>query len=331
MPGPMYNKYTDEWCSVKYMKGLRHLTDLRRGESVYTRTRSVYGGQCIISDRLPDDQPNARKITTINDIPDDLLCHIIEFFNVDILMEISRYNENQWTAPIEKTMPRVFQKHFPRLRVDDDTLWNAHGVWPEKFEHGPFKGEARTFSLTRHFRSMMRLSISTTTCSDKADVADQWPWEDRHSWKETKRESCERLKDRTEARWYIHVCYVCERTFRCVPDRGGYAQEDDLVDGDDQWFDVNCDCLQRSVRKSFIVDGRCNQRYFNTALTACSNECYWSLRENLELLNTLRHPYSQYGRPPFYYSFDLELRPLYDGENIPPYITARRRRNDDPH
>ena len=193
MPGPMYNKYTDDWSSVEYVKGMRHLTDLRRGESVYTRTVSVYGGQCIISDRLPDDQPNARKRTTVNDIPDDLLCNIIEFFNVGILMEISLYNVNQWTAPIEKTMPRIFQNHLPRLRVDVDTLWNAHGVWPEEREHGPFRDRERTFSLTRHFRSMMPLSISTTINFAKDNVADQWPEENKHSWNESKRDFDERM------------------------------------------------------------------------------------------------------------------------------------------
>lgn len=299
--------------SVLRMKCVRHCYQPRMAVSVYTGV-SVYNTR-IISDRLPDDQPSVwPHRTTIDDLNDDLLSLIIEFFNVDILMEISSYNVNQWTAPIEKAMPRIFQLHFPRLGVDVDTLWNAHGVWPEEFGHGPFKDRPRTFSLTRHFRSMVRLSISTTTFSDKEHVADQWPEEGRYSWpvstEERLKNRTERLKNRTEGRWYIHVCYVCERTFKCVPDQTGFAMMDGPLDGDDGSFDEPCDCLKRNVRKELLEGGvpGTSGKYYNTALTACSNECYWSLRENLELLNHQKYPRhaGQYGSPPFY-SRDLAV------------------------
>ena len=92
----------------------------------------------IISDQLPDDQPRAERKITVEDLGDDILCRIIEFFNLNVLLEISFLNENQWTAPIEKALPRVFHLSFPLLRVDAVSLWNAHGVWPEEFGHGPF-------------------------------------------------------------------------------------------------------------------------------------------------------------------------------------------------
>ena len=313
--------------SVRWMKCVRHCSQSRMGVSVYSRGRSVYNTR-IISDRFPDDQPSVwPHRTTIDDLNDDLLILIIEFFSVDMLMEISSYNVNQWTAPIEKAMPRIFQLHFPRLGVDVDTLWNAHGVWPEEFGHGPFKDRPRTFSLTRHFRSMVRLSISTTTFSDKEHVADQWAEEGNYSWHVTPDDCVERLRNRTEGRWYIHVCYVCERTFKCVPDETGFAMMDGPLDGDDGSFDVPCDCLKRNVRKSFLEGGVpglkrpfTSRKYYNTALTACSNECYWSLRENLELLNNQKYSVhcGQNGWPAFY-SRDLEVRPTYDGENYPPY------------
>jgi hypothetical protein len=282
---------------------------------VYSRGRSVYNTR-IISDLLPDDQPDALRTTTVEDLPDAILGLIIEFFNLNILLEISLLNENQWTDPIEKAMPRVFHLNFPLLKVDACSLWNAHGVWPKRLKRGPFNWVKRKFSLTRHFQSMMRLS-STKWPRERA--ADQWHIKDQWPIQVPYHHYSDRQNDNT--RWYIQVCYVCECTFRCIPKHQGriaFGEDEPVQDGDDSddgWFDnAECECLKRFVTKEMITkspDGY--GHYVNGELAACSNDCYWILRENLELLDSQRTPSVDLqgrwqSRPPFHSSL-LSIRP----------------------
>ena len=289
--------------SVRETTWKRHCTQHNRALSVYSRGRSVYH-TIIISDQLPDDQPRAERKITVEDLGDDILCRIIEFFNLNVLLEISFLNENQWTAPIEKALPRVFQLNFPLLRVDVVSLWNAHGVWPKKYGRGPFRAVERTFSLTRHFQSMMRLSSTSRTSS--SCVADQWPDEEDHNWLESKGALSARLKEQRAGQWHIHVCYVCERTFRCVNDKHDFVEEDNWLpeDGGDKWFlydEIACDCLKRNVRKEVMMaNGELNNCFVNTSFAACSNDCFWMLRENLELLSLPWSYSSGLPRPPFW-------------------------------
>ena len=268
--------------SVRDMTWKRHCTQQNRALSVYSRGRSVYH-TIIISDQLRDDQPRAERKITVEDLGDDILCRIIEFFNLNVLLEISFLNGNQWTAPIEKALPRVFHLSFPLLRVDAASLWNAHGVWPKKYGRGPFRGVERTFSLTRHFQSMMRLS----TLSEYAAL----------SW--SKDALSARLKELRAGQWRIHVCYVCERTFRCVT---AFRDKIDLRDfTEDVERELVCDCLKRNVRKEVMVaDNVLLPSSAPSSFAACSNDCFWMLRENLELLS-LRWSYSSgLPRPPFW-------------------------------
>jgi hypothetical protein len=240
----------------------------------------------IISDQLPDDQPRAERKITVEDLGDDILCRIIECFPLNVLLEISFLNENQWTAPIEKALPRVFHLSFPLLRVDAASLWNAHGVWPKKYGRGPFRGVERTFSLTRHFQSMMRLSTPS----------------EYEALLESKDALAARMKEKRAGQWHIHVCYVCERTFRCVK---AFREEIDLRDfTEDVERELVCDCLKRNVRKEVIgEDRRLRQRLLlkeDSSFAACSNDCFWMLRENLEHLSLPWSYSSGLPRPPFW-------------------------------
>ena len=146
-----------------------------------------------------------------------------------------------------------------------------------------------------------KLQIST---SRRSCVADKWPSEYGHNWLESKGALSARLKEQRAGQWHIHVCYVCERTFRCVTDKHEFPEEDEPEGGGDNWLlydEIVCDCLKRNVRKELMMaNGELNNRFVNTSFAACSNDCFWMLRENLELLSLPWSYSSGLPRPPFW-------------------------------
>ena len=119
-----------------------------------------------------------------------------------------------------------------------------------------------------------------------------------------------------DTRWYIHVCYVCECTFRCIPKHQGriaFGDNEPVQDGedsDDSWYDDGeCECLKRLVSKEMITKPPDDHgHHVNTQFAACSSDWYWILRENLELLDSQRETPVGQSRPPFH-SSSLSIRP----------------------
>ena len=226
--------------------------------------------------------------TNFGEIPallsDAVAGKIVEFCSSRALLTISLLGHERWTVPIERALGRVFHNHFPTLLIDVDDLWHAHGVRPGT-ERRP-----RTFSLTKYFEGLMRLTSwvilrqsrvdadilihmrraqrqrdPTTPLSEIYTRPPPWTYPRAASMLADKCVRAVLVHSPPQSCWFIHVCCMCEQPFRCsITPTNQYNQYDYGA----------CTCRMRDYALWPICeDGEQTSTREQCAHPVCSKEC----------------------------------------------------------